>query len=390
MVDDRARTSRELRRISEQRLRRRRRRRLAWAILGAVTLLAGSVVASVLWYSKPEVETPRETIPEVSGAGESVLMLLEDGEKAVGFVLVTSHPDLADRLLLFPPSLLTVLPGFGSWELGQSNEFGEPGLPAVTLTNLLGARVDGTVRVPVAAVAGILAGTTVELSSPVLELQGDDQVVVAVAGEAIRDADHLEMILGLQGTDDQLTWLVRQGRVLEVLLDGISSTAGLVDSLMAESGGDLLLGRRVLAAVAGDEETRITAAQARPVASLGESSERYQLPVEEAEAFIDLHAPYLRLVDGERPRLEVLNGTGKVAVTPPIAARLVRAGFRVVITDNADREDYAVTRIVGHTTENQANALAVHEALGFGEVRLEVRQPSGIVDVTVIVGDDFS
>lgn len=355
-----------------------------------MTLLAVSVVSSVLWYSRPSDEGPKETIPEVSGAGESVLMVLVDGERAAGFVLVTSHPDLPDRVLLFPPALLTVLPGFGSWELRSSNEFGEPGLPAVTLTNLLGARIDGTVRVPVGAVARALDGAILELGSPVLEVQGDDQVVVAVAGEEPRDAAHLEVILGMQGTDDQLTWLVRQGKVLEALLAGISSTAGLVDSLMEESGGDLLLGRRVLAAVAGDEETRITTAQAKPVASLGGSSERYQLPVEEAEAFIDLHAPYLRLVDGERPRLEVLNGTGRVAVTPPIAARLVRAGFRVVITDNADRDDYAVTRIVGHTTENQANALAVHDVLGFGEVRLEVRQPSGIVDVTVIVGDDFS
>jgi hypothetical protein len=198
------------------------------------------------------------------------------------------------------------------------------------------------------------------------------------------------VILGVQGTDDQLSWLVRQALVLDILLDGISSSAGFVDSLMEGSVGDLTLGRSVLAAVAGDEGARITAVQARPVASLGGSSERYQLAVDDAEAFLDLHAGYLRLVDGERPRLEILNGTGRVAVTPPIAAKLAQEGFRVVLTDNADRDDYEVTRIVGHTTANQVAALAVHTILGFGEVRLEVRQPSGIVDVTVIVGDDYS
>lgn len=390
MVDERAPSARTLRRVAEQRRRRRRRRRLAWAVVGSVTLLAVSVVGSVLWYSRPVAEGPKETVPEVSGAGESVLLLFVDDERATGFALVASHPDLPDRVLLFPPSLLTVLPGFGSWELERSNEFGEVGLPAVTLTNLLGARIDGTVRVPIAAVAQVLDGTEVELDSPVLELQGDDQVVVAVEGNEPRDADHLEVILGVQGIDDQLTWLVRQGKVVDALLEEISATAGLIDSLMEDSTGDLLLGRRVLAAVAGDDETRISAAQARPVASLGGSSERYQLSVDDAEALIDLHVPYLRLTEDDRPRLEILNGTGRVSVTPPLAAQLVKAGFRVVITDNADRQDYSVTRIVGHTTANQAAALAVHAVLGFGEVRLEVRQPSGIVDVTVIVGDDFS
>ncbi len=390
MADDRAPSARVLRRVAEQRRRRRVRTRLFWAVTGALVLITASILGSVAWYTRPEAPGPGETVPEISGAGESVLVLLISGDRAVGFALAASHPDLPDRILLFPPSLLTVLPGFGSWELGRSNEFGDAGLPATTLTNLLGARIDGTVRIPIEVVAEALDGVIVDLTSPVLEVQGDEQVVVAAAGSEVRDAAHLEVILGVQGADDQLSWLVRQALVLDLLLDEISSSAGFVDSVMEGSAGDLTLGRNVLAAVAGDEQTRITAAQARPVASLGGSSERYQLAVDDAEAFLDQHAGYLRLVEGERPRLEILNGTGRVAVTPPIAAELAEEGFRVVLTDNADRDDYEVTRIVGHTAANQAAALAVHAVLGFGEVRLEVRQPSGIVDVTVIVGDDFS
>jgi hypothetical protein len=144
-----------------------------------------------------------------------------------------------------------------------------------------------------------------------------------------------------------------------------------------------------MAAVAGDPDTRVTAAQVRPIASLGGSEERYQLAVDDAEAFIADQAAYLGISDGPRPRVEVLNGTQRVQVTPPIAAELVQAGYRIVRTDNADRMDYDVTRIVGHTEGNQSVALSVFDVLGFGEVRLEVRQPSGIVDITVIVGDDF-
>ena len=57
---------------------------------------------------------------------------------------------------------------------------------------------------------------------------------------------------------------------------------------------------------------------------------------------------------------------------------------------NADDLDFRETRVVGHTVENQDAALAVQQLLGFGEVRIEQRQPSLVVDITVIVGDDFS
>lgn len=389
MSTERPTSARALRRVAEQRRRRRARRRIAWALAGALGIVAASVVGSVLWFTRTPESPPAETIPVISGDGASVLVIATDGDQPVAFALLASHPELEDRVLLFPPGLLTVLPGFGSFELDRADGFGGPGLSAISVTNLTGARIDGTVRVPVEAIAGLLDGTVVDLDEPVLRQEGDEQVVVVAAGSEARDASRLAVILGEQGVGDQLAWLVRQGTVLGILLDHIASTAGEVDRLLEVSTGDLTLARDVLAAVAGDPDRRVTAAQVRPIASLGGSEERYQLPVDDAEAFILEQAPYLAIVEGPRPRVEVLNGTNRVQITPPIAAELVEAGYRVVRTDNADRPDYEVTRIVGHTESNQSTALAVYDVLGFGEVRLEVRQPSGIVDITVIVGDDF-
>ncbi|UCG40041.1 MAG: LytR C-terminal domain-containing protein, partial [Acidimicrobiia bacterium] len=377
------------RRVAEQRRRRRSRRRLGWAAAGALAIFAASVVGSVLWFTRPPETPPAETVPAISGDGASLLLIGTDGEQPVAFALLATHPDIDDRVLLFPPGLLTVLPGFGSWELDRADEFGGPGLSAISLTNLTGARIDGTVRIPVSAIAGLLDGAELELDDPILREEGDDQVVVVAAGNAERDAERIAIILGEQGVGDQLAWLVRQGSVVELLLGRIASTAGEVDRLLEVSTGDLTLARDVLAAVAGDPSTRVTAAQVRPIASLGGAEERYQLAVDDAEAFIADQSSYLSIVDGPRPRVEVLNGTQRVQVTPPIAAELVLAGYRVVRTDNADRTDYEATRIVGHTEANQSAALSVFDVLGFGEVRLEVRQPSGIVDITVIVGDDF-
>lgn len=360
-----------------------------WAVTGAVAIVAASVVGSVLWFTRPAETPPAETVPMISGDGASLLLIATEGEDPVAFALLASHPEVDDRVLLFPPGLLTVLPGFGSWELDRADDFGGPGLSAVAVTNLTGARIDGTVRIPAAAIGTLLDGAVVELDEPVLREDGDDRVVVVAAGSAARDAQRIALILGEQGMGDQLAWLVRQGTIMELLLDHIAGIAGEVDRLLEASSGDLSLARDVLAAVAGDPATRVTAAQVRPIASLGGSEERYQLSVDDAEAFITDQAAYLAIAEGPRPRVEVLNGTDRVQVTPPVAAELVEAGYRIVRTDNADRPDYAVTRIVGHTEANQSAALSVFDVLGFGEVRLEVRQPSGIVDITVIVGDDF-
>ncbi len=61
----------------------------------------------------------------------------------------------------------------------------------------------------------------------------------------------------------------------------------------------------------------------------------------------------------------------------------------MVITDNADRDDYEVTRIIAQGRENQEAAVAIRELIGRGDVSIEVRQPSGVVDVTIVVGEDL-
>ena len=60
-----------------------------------------------------------------------------------------------------------------------------------------------------------------------------------------------------------------------------------------------------------------------------------------------------------------------------------------MLTDNADRLDYDTTRIIAHGREHQEVALEVREVIGRGDVSVEVLQPSGVVDLTIIVGRDL-
>jgi hypothetical protein len=61
-----------------------------------------------------------------------------------------------------------------------------------------------------------------------------------------------------------------------------------------------------------------------------------------------------------------------------------------VLSGNADRLDYADTRIVIYesTPEAQESAGRVRDLLGVGEVQVSL-QPQGIVDLTIVVGEDF-
>lgn len=86
-------------------------------------------------------------------------------------------------------------------------------------------------------------------------------------------------------------------------------------------------------------------------------------------------------------RVIVYNGAGVPGVAGEAAQELIRSGFRVVDTKNADRFDYAKTVVVvkrGDRTRGES----VADVLGASEVRLEPSDQS-VTDVIVIVGKDY-
>ncbi|MDF1541662.1 MAG: LytR C-terminal domain-containing protein [Anaerosomatales bacterium] len=94
-------------------------------------------------------------------------------------------------------------------------------------------------------------------------------------------------------------------------------------------------------------------------------------------------------IDAEDPTVRVIvyNGSGEPGVAGQAAQLLIRGGFRVVDTKNADSFDYDVTQIV----VQRGDALGgegVREVLGVGEV---VSQPADqeVADIIIIIGSDF-
>jgi hypothetical protein len=87
------------------------------------------------------------------------------------------------------------------------------------------------------------------------------------------------------------------------------------------------------------------------------------------------------------PRVIVYNGAGKPGIAGDAAQRLIRGGFRVVDTKNADRFDYKTTIVVVQRGPLDKGAQIV-SLLGAGVVK-EKRTDQDVADLIVIIGRDY-
>lgn len=86
-------------------------------------------------------------------------------------------------------------------------------------------------------------------------------------------------------------------------------------------------------------------------------------------------------------RVIVYNGAGKPGIAGTAAQALIRGGFRVIDTKNADRFDYKTTQVVIQRGPIEKGAEVV-KVLGTGQVS-EKRTDEDVVDIIVIVGTDY-
>lgn len=90
--------------------------------------------------------------------------------------------------------------------------------------------------------------------------------------------------------------------------------------------------------------------------------------------------------NGERIRMEVLNGTGQKGIASVARDGLRRRGVDVIRVGNAIRFDYAHSYIAARREDADIQALA--DALGCGRVVLQDRKGS-VEDATLILGADY-
>lgn len=373
----------------DHRVRTARSRILA-ALVVAAALFGGAVLLGT--YLGDRDTAAGDDLPGVVTTvdGSSVLVVVMDGEEgAASIALVSAAEAPSPRVVLFHPALLTVLPGFGENTLQNAGRFNGGELVELAIANLLGVRIDARIDLDQSTIESLVSdGLDVDLPVPLVIAEGDGERVAVGAGAGRRDAGTVGRLVTDTGVDDQLALLQRQGAVWDALLQRMAEDPGLVEGFVRNAAAGRAAATTALVATAGADRRVITVVPATSLEPAGDI-ERYQLDGGVADEFVAESIPYLSLAATPRIRVEVLNGNGQIGATRPVAANLIRRGYRIILTDNADRSDHPDTRIIAQGREHQQAALAVREIIGLGEVSLEARQPSGVVDLTIIVGRDL-
>ncbi len=85
----------------------------------------------------------------------------------------------------------------------------------------------------------------------------------------------------------------------------------------------------------------------------------------------------------------VQNGSGEPGVGEAVGIQIIPVGFRVTLSQNAQSFDLATTDIFANGVDHEGDARSAKAALGVGRVRVS-QVPSGIGDITIVVGKDFT
>jgi len=324
------------------------------------------------------------------GVSTSVLVVIGSGEGDAAFALLALDPTGPPTLMVLPQDLLLAVPGFGEFRLVDALVFGGPELAALSITNEFGIRLDGVAVLPAGSVsAGLPGPVVVDLSVPLFVEDPDGTVSrILAAGTTEVTPDFVELLMTTPGTGDAFEWIQRQGSAWRTVLGSVAESPDVADRITSLGGIDATDAADLFVTVAAASDALVaTVPVGRAQSSTGVEA---LIPAgQQADDFLANRLDHLLLRPGGRPRVEILNGNGRIGTTADIAGILVRDGFRIIRTDNADDFDYEDTLVVAQGNHAEAWAREIVDLLGRGLLFLEVRAPSGVVDISIIVGHDI-
>ena len=283
--------------------------------------------------------------------------------------------------MFIPTTTLVEVPSFDTQALLDVPQLGHSSLLATTVTNSLGLRFDEIVVLDNKKLTAVLAPAhrlTVTFGRAV---QVDDAAgtLAFTAGRAtITAADATRLLIG-RASGGGLEHLV----TVQAVLQGWFTT--LRDASVARATEKVTRGLTTLVALAHAQVGFDTL----PVDVLSSGSvARYELRQPDADELIRADFPFAMIAAGTRPRVEILNGTGAIALTQAVARRVVPAGGEITLTGNVPGFGVRHTSVVYYRAADLPAARRIAAALGVGSVA-EGNVPLDVIDLTVVVGSDF-
>jgi len=310
-------------------------------LLGALT--AGGILLGR--GSKPHTPPIRATSP-------SRLLLLELRTASRAQLVVVGSSGAQPTVVTIPPTVLLTIPGQGD---GSARDVGMLGgaVAATAISNLVGAWIPHYAVTDPAHVAAVVdrAGG--------IQLFGKLTSGTDVAGA-----------VSASGPSQSLAWR-------EALI-------GLFDAGAAWMPGDLI------ASDDGPAAARVlTAAKGATVEGLPTSNVVPGFARPDYGGIAQLMGEQFGMRNQPPVRVIVLNGTGRPGVGETVAKALIPRGFRIVISENASTFDHRRTLIAASSEASRQAAKRVRRLLGVGTLSVSA-VPSGLADVTILVGEDYT
>jgi hypothetical protein len=350
--------------------RRRHRRRVVFVFILVLALIgAAAGAATFLLASRGDATDSASRNESPPPAQSSLAVLAVRGDPA--FAAVIGSGGVSPPAVVSLPSEMTfTVPGQGDGTIDEAIAL-EGASFRVAVSNLLGVWVDHFAvmdRDGLAAIVDRMGGIDVDLQEA---FETEEETLGP--GEVRLTGEQVDEYLNVHGGDTELRWQL----VLQSLL---AKRAVLLPS-------DLLQTDDAAAVAAVLDDAKGSAVQQVPVEDLGGDLQDPLIKTdpEELPGFVSAAFGEGR---GETVHVIVVNGNGEPGVGESVAAKIVPAGFRVVLSQNADRFDHETTAVIASGDEHLDAARRVQEALGVGEVQV-TRVPSGLADVTIVVGKDY-
>jgi hypothetical protein len=342
-----------------------RRRRAAAVVAGVVLVAAGAYGVSRLGDAAGGGPTDRNADVRPASPSELLVLQVIGTDDPLLAVIGAAHDGRRPAFFSVPFDLTLTVPGQGE---------------------AMAAEVDGqdaeTVRVAVSNTFGAWADHVA-----VMDLEGLADVVDREKGIRVRVPGFYATEAGNLGpgpnrlNGEQVAALLRS--------EGEGGEARWASVVQALLGDRIRLGEEDLAETDGIAGVRrvLKGARGAAIAAFPTLSVAGSVTVPMQP---DLDRQVSRLF-GVRSPVPVIveNGVGSPGLGQEVAAVLLPLGFRVVLSQNADLFGYERTRVVANSDQAIADARRIKKALGVGRVRVS-QVPSGIGDITIIVGEDFA
>ena len=374
----------------QQRRQRRRRRRIRYLEIAAavvvVALLAALVVRSSGGGDDGGGPDDADPGPVAAALVPPVLLVQQDGSgRATSLMVLVPALGGGGSVILIPPGTMTEVVSLGLEPVSRSLELGGPSRLHATVENLLGASIAEVTIVDDATLASLLAPVgplTVQVPERVEQLDPGGRVqILYEAGPVTLQPGDVGPFLAARGRGNDLARLARHQAFLDSWLTVVRERPDASPTTPP-----------ALAHVFDALASRSVRTRVLPVEAFGTAAaegELYRVRAGEVSRLVAAVFPGAgRPGSVARPRVQILNGTGAVGLAETVRNKL-GAGFDVRLTGNAATFDKARTEVVFYDREKRAAAERVRTALGVGELVFS-RNPLDVVDVTIIVGKDFT